>query len=360
MLPKFLKYFLILTILLCTSLAPADLTAETADLRTSRVLGGTSADLQATPTALVKNIVGFYYYSCSGVLISPRHVLTAAHCIFGSHTSSLEVTLGHKVYRAERYFIQSNYPMGTVSDYSASLDLGVIELKTPVRNVKPASLLGNMRLIPGTKLLVNGYGRHESSDTTASPLESGRIASLVIRYLYSGVIKTFYDDTSAATCAGDSGGPAFLSIEGLNVVVGITAQGSSKLSGGNCFINDEGRSVLVDLTSLASQEFLRSIPEINIVEGQNDLLLTGLKKSGQQLRQVSSARRINRARVANTKAIGTLQDLRTYAADWQVALIDEALITLTKACELEHLKDLQSAARKARRKINRFRALQAF
>ncbi len=69
---------------------------------------------------------------CSGTLIAPNVVLTAAHCV--DHATELKFTVGGKTYEAARWVANPNW----TGDLAAGYDLGLILLNAPVLNVAPA------------------------------------------------------------------------------------------------------------------------------------------------------------------------------------------------------------------------------
>jgi hypothetical protein len=240
------------TVLLCLILASA---AVSGSMRSPRVIGGSEAQRGSYPfmVALVFDEPGgpFVNQFCGGTLIDPEWVLSAAHCLvapFGFPDltpDDFRVIIGihnlntDTVYRSVQ--VAGFYVVPDFNGFSLDGDAVLIRLAERIENVAPIALntsLANEAV--GLRATATGWGLRSANDTGAPALlevdlpvmhrvlADARLPSiepLTHRMLAAG------GEPGRDTCAGDSGGPLFLSGPAGFVQIGITSFGTNTACG---------------------------------------------------------------------------------------------------------------------------------
>lgn len=178
---------------------------------------------------------------CSAVLVSPRVLLTAAHCVDPAFHNAQSVTV-----RALNKPDTSNlmlsdtivvltiarHPMWNVADSESDYDLAALLLTSAPMNVQPAVMSSNFANPVGSMVKVVGYGRFVEN----MPSTSGTRRSATLSVTAATSLHIQFGDSMNGLCVGDSGGPSFFGTE----VVGI----HSRTPG--AALCDEGIDIRVD------------------------------------------------------------------------------------------------------------------
>ena len=222
----------------------------------ANVVGGWAAtDRQIFATVEIRHYgasLGF----CSGALISPEVVVTAAHCavvepevgvVRAAAPGTLEVVAGHLVSRSAheamvRPVVEVRVHEGYDHDFimgrnrsgagqggiGSPNDIALLLLDSPFDGIANAPLLSKEReqelVRHGDIGFVAGYGVYDLEENLKGELY---ISDAVIDILGPKELLTRRIDQLGDSCYGDSGGPLYVPTEEGNFLVGLVSRGRS-------------------------------------------------------------------------------------------------------------------------------------
>jgi V8-like Glu-specific endopeptidase len=197
---------------------------------------------------LVSAILGQLESVCTGEVVSPHVVLTAAHCVDPTilkQGSNFTGTPIFHVFTGYNYQAASNSQLLAVkaTHYNPAFndttpdgptqgnDIGVVILQNAT---SLAPLVMNRTPIDnsmaGMPVRMVGYGVTSPSDTTGQTTGIRRQTMVQLGGLWAANQAILeFSETTTGTCEGDSGGPAFMTLGGREVIAGITSFSTTPL-----------------------------------------------------------------------------------------------------------------------------------
>jgi hypothetical protein len=179
------------------------------------ILNGASCDASRSPVVRLnmRSADGSVLGSCTGTIVAPRTVLTAAHCL-DEGVGNVRVWLGSGAeIDAESFTFFPNYRFNPQSGF----DVGVVRMAEDLPRT-PMPILTSRDAQVGEAAIIAGWGRDQNSVSTL--LQAG---STVISSVSQALLQTNFAPPSASVCQGDSGGPILLNQGGTWSIAGITS-----------------------------------------------------------------------------------------------------------------------------------------
>ncbi|RIL01403.1 MAG: hypothetical protein DCC75_13655, partial [Proteobacteria bacterium] len=202
-----------------------------------QLLGGDFVD----PSGSALAFIATRSYTCSGVLVGTRHVLTAAHCVSNEISPPLSefvIVVGGREYSVSRGWYNGGFNWRLAAlPANTRYDIALLELSLPVLDIAPIPVMFDLPVKPGWNGAVLGFGTNELSLFQAfQGLGAAKAGEIVVSQVLNGIFSSHYLSSGVVICAGDSGGPVVSVVGRQPMVIGINSSSNSFDDYGVCEI----------------------------------------------------------------------------------------------------------------------------
>jgi len=168
---------------------------------------------------------------CSGAVVAPKVILTAAHCVYRASGIAIYAPIGanRRLYVARRIAIHPGFRANAIRSRRRSIDLALVETReTLPSHLTPVAISNGIGKRKAVALRIAGFGfRREGSESSGGQL---RVMALAIRQPHSSILLWMRSQRGSygGACTGDSGGPIFASNKMVLVGITVWARGTGK------------------------------------------------------------------------------------------------------------------------------------
>jgi secreted trypsin-like serine protease len=205
------------------------------------IVGGGASSADGVGRSVV-TIVGSRGNFCTGALIAPKIVLTAAHCVQpGADYKIVEYGADKQpsLQDVKSVAIHPAFKMEAMLAHRATADVALLQLGAPAKGKTPSTLgapnipivVGSRFTIAGIGVTVRGDGKSGGTIRVAGLVATGKPGTLQIR-LVDPVNQGARDGLGA--CTGDSGGPVFEDKQTGPAIIGVVSWSTGPNGSAGC------------------------------------------------------------------------------------------------------------------------------
>ena len=205
------------------------------------IVGGAPASNGGVGRSVV-TIVGSRGNFCSGSLIAPTLVLTAAHCVQPGAVYKIVLYGPDKAPQLQdvvRVAVHPGFKMAEMLAHRATADVALLQLDIPAKGKTPSPTgapqlpiaAGNPFTIAGVGVTIRGDGKSGGTVRTAGLVATGKPGTLQVRLVDPS---TQGASDGLGACTGDSGGPVFEDQPAGPAVIGVISWSTGPQGSAGC------------------------------------------------------------------------------------------------------------------------------
>lgn len=205
------------------------------------MVGGAAADKDGIGSSVV-TVIGSRGNFCSGALIAPDIVLTAAHCVPQGATYKIVIPgeTPPRLIDVKRVATHPQFNTQGIAAHRASADVALLQTSEPLNRVRSIAstatpltpiAAGNRFTVAGIGVTVHGDGKSGGTVRSAQLVATSKPGTLQIRLVDPATGNT---TPGLGACTGDSGGPVFEDQNGRNVIIGVVSWSTAPNNAAGC------------------------------------------------------------------------------------------------------------------------------
>jgi secreted trypsin-like serine protease len=207
----------------------------------SAMVGGAPATEDGIGRSVV-TIIGSRGTFCSGALVAPDLVLSAAHCVMPGADYKIVLYDAQRQPQLREVKRVASHPQFNVQGilaHRASADVALLQLAEPLKTKTPAPsgapvepiAVGARFTVAGIGVTRRGDGKSGGTIRTASLVATGQPGRLQIRLVDPATNNT---REGLGACTGDSGAPVFEDQSGRAVIIGVVSWSTGANNADGC------------------------------------------------------------------------------------------------------------------------------